>query len=130
TPDISALVDQLQSKLEPGFKSKFLVRIGQRFHSIPNEEVAYFFSESGSSFLLDKSGKKFILDQSLDQLENQLNPNDFFRINRQMIVTFKSITSIDTFFNNRLILQLRPKHDSDVLVSREKVRAFKDWLDN
>lgn len=127
--DFNGLIDQIRTHMGGGYRSKFLLKVGQKFHSITKDEVAYFYSESGTSYLTDKNGKKFILDQSLDTLETELDPQEFFRINRKMIISFGSIGSIDTFFNNRLILNLHPNHKGEVLVSREKVRAFKFWLD-
>ncbi|MFK7951714.1 MAG: LytTR family DNA-binding domain-containing protein, partial [Ekhidna sp.] len=80
-------------------------------------------------YLRTKDAKSHIVDHALDDLVDLLDPQLFFRINRHMIVSSNQINSIDAFFNNRLILQLSPKYDEDVLVSREKVKAFKQWLD-
>ena len=77
-PDLTDLVDQLKLKSDGDYRTKFLVRVRQKFHSISADNIGYFYSESGSTFLVDVSAKKYILDQSLDQLENQLNPEVFF----------------------------------------------------
>lgn len=128
--NLNGLMERLEAKLSPQHKSKFLVKVGHRYHSISNEEIAYFLSESGTTHLVNHTGKKFILDQSLDHLENQLPPEKFYRVNRHLIASFKSIHSIDSYFNNRLILELNPAlEQQEAIVSREKVSAFKSWLD-
>lgn len=127
--DMNHMVDSLRAHLKTGFKKRFLIKIGHKFQSIDVEEVAYFYSESSTSYLKTLNGDSLITDHSLDVLQTILNPEDFFRINRQMIVCDKHITSIDSYFNNRLMLKLKPEFDDHVIVSREKVRAFKEWLD-
>lgn len=127
--DMTQVVDSLRDHLKTGFKKKFLIKIGHKFQSIAVEEVAYFYSESSTSYLKTLNGDNLITDHSLDILQTILNPEDFFRINRHMIVCDKHITSIDSYFNNRLMLKLKPEFDDQVIVSREKVKAFKEWLD-
>ncbi|MEQ6167514.1 LytTR family DNA-binding domain-containing protein [Ekhidna sp. MALMAid0563] len=127
--DISAAVDSLRDHIKTGFKKKFLIKIGHKFQSIPVDDIAYFYSESSTTYLKTLKGDSLITDHSLDELQTMLNPEDFFRINRHMIVCDKYINSIDSYFNNRLILTLKPEFDEQVIVSREKVKAFKEWLD-
>lgn len=127
--DVSATVDSLRDHLKVGFKKKFLIKIGHKFQSIPVNEIAYFYSESSTTYLKTINGDNLITDHSLDILQTMLNPEDFFRINRHMMVCDEFIDSIDSYFNNRLILTLKPEFDEQVIVSREKVRAFKEWLD-
>ncbi|MEQ9007400.1 MAG: LytTR family DNA-binding domain-containing protein, partial [Ekhidna sp.] len=75
------------------------------------------------------TGESLIIDHSLDDLQKILNPDRYFRINRHMMVCDDHIVSIDSYFNNRLLISLKPEFGEQVIVSREKVRAFKDWLD-
>ena len=76
------------------------------------------------------SGKKIPLDYSLDQMDKMLNRTLFFRINRKMIVNIDAITRINSYYNNRLILQLSPDIGTDdTIVSRERVTSFKSWLE-
>ncbi len=127
--DLPDIISKLKTQLFRKYKQKFLIKTGDKYHSIGLEKVAYFYSEDGYSYLQTKDAKSHIVDHTLDELNGLLDPQLFFRINRHMIVSSQQINAIDTFFNNRLILQLTPQFNGDVLVSREKVKAFKQWLD-
>ena len=75
-----------------------------------------------------KNNRKFIVDYTMDELEEMLNPQDYFRVNRSFYISVPSVEKIDDYFGNRLILQLLPPTDKEVVVSREKVMAFKRWM--
>ncbi|SNT05625.1 two component transcriptional regulator, LytTR family [Ekhidna lutea] len=127
--DIDTIMSNLKSQLQGEYKKKFLIKTGQKFKSVPVEEIAYFYSESSTSYLRTLTGESLIIDHSLDDLQKALNPDRYFRINRHMLVCDDHIISIDSYFNNRLLISLKPEFSEQVIVSREKVRAFKDWLD-
>ena len=128
--DQSGIENMLKSVLhKQDFKERFLVKTGQYLQSIPVQEIAYFYSDDGIAFAQCSSGKKHIVEYTLDQLENLLNPTDFFRINRQVIVRPESIQKIATWFNSRLKLDLLPLNDLNFIVSRDRVANFKKWLD-
>lgn len=127
--DLPDVISQLNSQLFRKYKSKFLVKVGLKYQSISIDKVAYFYSEDGCTFLRTLDNHSVIIDQSLDVLEQLLDPSEFFRVNRQVTTKSSQIAAIDTYFNNRLILSLKPAFEQKVVVSREKVRAFKDWLD-
>lgn len=128
--ELDNVIDSLKSSLKPGFKKKFLIKTGLKYHSISVEEIAYFYSESSTSYIMSKEGSSMIVDHSLDEIQSMVDPSLFFRINRHMIISDKHIKSIDSYFNNRLLLALNPKFEDHVIVSREKVKAFKEWLDS
>jgi DNA-binding LytR/AlgR family response regulator len=107
---------------------RFLVRIGDHYKIIPTSEIAYFISDGGLSFACLFDGKKYPLDQSLSELSDELDENDFFRINRNCIVNSKSIQKISSWFNSRLQLEIHPNPEVEIIVSRERVREFKTWL--
>lgn len=122
------LLDVLQQKRE--FKERFLVKNGQHLAYVPVGEAGYFFSEDGVAFVQCKNGKKHILEYTLDQLEDMLNPRDFFRINRQVILRPEAIQKISTWFNSRLKIEVQPSNNEvNLVVSRERVAEFKQWLD-
>lgn len=123
---ISQLLENLQQK---NYKERFLVKTGQQFSYIPIEEIAYFYSEDKVVCAQNNNGKRHIIDYTLDQLEDCLSPDNFFRINRKFITKLSSIQKINTYFNSRLKLQLNPSPTSEVIVSRERVMNFKSWLD-
>ncbi|WP_194775153.1 LytR/AlgR family response regulator transcription factor [Pararhodonellum marinum] len=125
-------LDQIKALLQPQqreFKSRFMVKIGEKIHSVMTSETAYFYSEERITFLQTTEGKKYILDYTLDQLENMLDPKQFFRLNRKYIASFPAIAEIHTYSNSRLKIKLANCSDQDILVSREKVGALKEWLD-
>lgn len=126
--DLSLLKNLLQAE-KPSFKTRFLVRYGEKIQSIPVEEIAFFYSEERVTFIQTFGGKKFVLDSTLEQVETQLNPSDFFRLNRKYIACFQAIEEVLTYSNSRLKVMLKGCSDSDILVSREKVTELKDWLD-
>lgn len=126
--DFEAIKEMLSPKATT-FKSRFLVRFGEKIQSISTEEVAFFFSTERVTFIQTKEGKKFVLDQTLEQIENQIDPNLFFRLNRKYLCSFPSISDIFTYSNSRLKVKLSECSDEDIIVSREKTADFKTWLD-
>jgi DNA-binding LytR/AlgR family response regulator len=111
------------------YKTRFLVKLGERLISIQEEEIAYFLADSKIVLLITRDNKKYAVDYTLDQLEGLLNPANFYRLNRQYIVHFQAITSISTYFNGKLKIHLKTEVKEEVLVSREKSTEFKQWLD-
>ncbi|MGE5680118.1 MAG: LytR/AlgR family response regulator transcription factor [Bacillota bacterium] len=110
------------------YKSRFLVKSGQAFIKINSESVAYFYSENKLTYLVLFNGKKYLSDHTLEVLEGQLDPAMFFRVSRQHIVNVNSIEGIHIYFGGSLKLQLTPKADADVIVSRRRVISFKEWM--
>jgi DNA-binding LytR/AlgR family response regulator len=123
------LYDKLLTQLGSRFKSRFVVKAGQHIRSIAVEDIMYFYSAGKSSFLCVSGGRNYDLDYSLDQVESLVDPEVFFRVNRKYIVRWDSIEDIVIYSGSRLKLKLKTPVDDDVLVSREKVKSFKEWLD-
>jgi two-component system LytT family response regulator len=127
-----ALLRDLMQSLQGGqkaYKSRFLVKLGDRLVFIVTQQVAYFMAEDKLVFIVTSDNKKYNTDYSLDELENLLSPNDFFRINRQYITHIQSIKNIHHYFNGKLKLNLHPEPAQEVLISRERAALFKKWLD-
>ena len=123
------LVKQLQQKLQPKeYRKRFLVKHGQRLVSIDVNDISYFFSDGRLNFFITHDNKKFVVDYTMDELEDMIDPLDFFRTNRSLYVSVNSIEKIDDYFGNRLILALKPALNKEALVSREKVTDFKKWM--
>jgi two-component system, LytTR family, response regulator LytT len=117
-------------KIPPAeYKSRFMVRLGQKIIALPADKIAYFFSENKLTFIVSKDGKRYPIDQPLEELVDLLNPRIFFRINRQYIVTFDSIAEIHPYFKGRIKLDLIPKAEEDVVISSERTPEFKKWID-
>lgn len=126
---IDALVQQLRQQVAPaGYRPRFLVRYLSQWVPVEVGDIAFFCSESGVSLLRTKSNQKFTLDYTLDELEAMLEPTQFFRANRQYIVSVGSVQQIHPYFNNKLKLTLKPGTDDEVLVSRERATEFKKWM--
>lgn len=111
------------------YKSRFMVRLGQKIVAIPVEKIAYFFSESKLTYLVTNDQKKYPIDQTLDELTSLLDPHIFFRINRQFIITFQSIAEIHPYFKGRMKLNLSPAATEEVIISSERTPEFKKWID-
>ncbi len=112
----------------PSYKERFLVKIGQNFSSFETADIAYFFSEDGITQFYIFQTKKYLIDHALDELENQLHPKHFFRINRKLIINAQAIQKISPHFNGRLKLEITPPYSEDIFVARERVNDFKTWL--
>ncbi|MEM6965994.1 MAG: LytTR family DNA-binding domain-containing protein [Bacteroidota bacterium] len=127
--DQSAIYQLIQNIQKKKYKERFLVKTGQQFSYVPINDIAYFYSEDKVVCAQNNNGKRHILDYTLDQLEDCLDPDAFFRINRKYITKLSAIKKINTYFNSRLKLQLLPAPNAEVIVSRERVGNFKNWLD-
>jgi len=126
--DLNLLKTLIQPQTK-SFKSRFLVRFGEKIQSVSIEEIAFFFSEERVTFLQTRAGKKYVLDSTMEQIEGQVDPVVFFRLNRKYLSHIEAIEEVLTYSNSRLKVSLRNCSDSDILVSREKVADLKDWLD-
>lgn len=110
------------------YKDRFLAKVGPRTFFIQAEDVAYFSADNKIVSLGDKEGNRYIVNYTIEKLEPLLDPHQFFRVNRKMIVHSKSIEQVRPHFNNRLKLSLKNiKLPEEVIISRERVPAFKKW---
>lgn len=126
---IDALVKELQQKLQTkDYRKRFLVKHGQKLVSVEVEEIAYFFSDGRLNFFKTFDNKKFVVDYTMDELNDMLDPDKYFRISRAFFISVNSVSQIHDYFGNRLMLQLKPESDKEAIVSREKVSDFKNWL--
>lgn len=127
--DISSIVKELQQTLQhKEYRKRFLVKHLQKLISIDIDRISYFYSDDRLSFFKTADDKKFMIDYTIDDIENMIDPNLYFRINRAFLVSVQCIDQINDYFGNRLKLSLKPSIDKEVLVSREKVTEFKTWM--
>jgi DNA-binding LytR/AlgR family response regulator len=122
-------LDQVQQILTKQYKKRFLIKSGLHIRTIPVEDILYFYSLDKATYAVGTTGKTHLFDHTLEQLEKLLDPGQFFRINRKYIVSVPALADIITYSNYRLKLILRNCTDGDILVSREKMQGFKEWLD-
>ncbi len=125
-PSLRELMASLQ---QPTYKQRFLIKAGQQITYVSADEVHYFYAEDGLVHLRCGDGKRHVIDYTLDQLVDVLDPQSFFRLSRKVITHVQAIRKVAPYFNNRLVLDLHPKPGFQVLVSRDRVGAFKAWLD-
>jgi DNA-binding LytR/AlgR family response regulator len=112
------------------YKSRFLIKIGERYRSVPAADINHIHIRERSVFLCDHQGKDYGIDYSLDQLQTLLDPRKFFRINRECIVNIEAISLMHSFSSSRLQLMLKGYDKSEeFVVSRDKVTEFKRWID-
>jgi two-component system response regulator LytT len=114
---------------QPTYRSRFLVSVGEKLKSIHVDDIAYFFSTSGITFVVMNSKNQYSVDVSLDTLKEQLNPQDFYRVNRQYFVRLNAIANVIIYPKSRLKIVLNPPTDDIIFVSIDKVPDFKRWMD-
>lgn len=126
----SLLSDQIKENFNTRYKNRFLAKVGQRSFFIKATDVAYFMADNKIVYLVDNDGNRFIINYTMEKLEPMLDPHDFFRLNRKVIVHCNAIDQVKPYFNNRLKIILKNlKTDEDLVISRERVTAFKTWAD-
>jgi DNA-binding LytR/AlgR family response regulator len=127
--DMHALYEMILHR-EPQFRTRFSIVTGQKIKTIGIEEIAYFHAEEGVVLLVTDKKVKYPLDLSLDQVMDQLDPKQFFRLNRQYIVKLSAIDQIHVYPKSKLQVELLPPAPGEVFVSLDKVTKFKDWLNS
>ena len=111
------------------FKSRFMVKIGDKIKSIPVEEILAFYSLEKATYIHTSDNRDYCIDYSVDQIEVLLDPGLYFRINRKYIISIQACTNILAWTNSRLRLKIEGINDEDIIVARERVQDFKEWLD-
>lgn len=110
------------------YKNRFLIQIGSKLKPIGIEEVAYFYSKEKTTYLSTIKERNYPIEFTLTQLEQLLDPREFYRVNRQFLIARKAITDISYFSTTRLNVQVTPKPAADLFVSIDKIVKFKNWL--
>lgn len=121
--------DELIRKLtEKVYRERFLVYFGDSLIPVNADAVAYFLSEDGTTLLITHENKRYFVNESLDDLEEELNPKNFFRANRQFILSLKSIDKIHNYGLQKLKITIKPASSEEIIVSKLKATQFKKWL--
>lgn len=113
---------------QAGYKKRFLVKRGTDYISIKIEEVAYFYATHKLVCMVDSAGQKFIMDQSLADIETQVDPTTFYRVNRKYLVNMSAIKRIKTYPKSKLLLEVAPLVTEEIIISQENAAAFKQWM--
>jgi len=132
SPTTGVNLEELKGLLQNSraeYKSRFLIKIGQRIRAVPVEKIAYFFTKEKMTYIVTFENQKYPIDHSLEEVDAMLDPKFFFRINRKFIVHFDAVKDIHPYFKGRIKLGLAPEIDADIVISSEKTPSFKRWLD-
>ena len=124
--DISKAAAQIAAK---SYKDRFLVRIGDHIHSLKTQDAALFYAEGRTVYLVTNEGRRYIIEYKLEALEEILPPEKFYRVNRTFIVHLESIADVLVYSNSRLKVSMKIATDKEIIVSRDKVGAFKAWFE-
>lgn len=119
---------ETRQQIASDYKKRFLVKRGTDYISIKTGDIAYFYATHKLVCLIDSKNQKFILDQSLADIEKQLDPTQFYRINRKYLVHLNAIKKIKSFPKSKLQLELEPAINEDIIISQDNVAAFKEWM--
>lgn len=112
------------------FKRRFLVKRGMDYITIKTEDIAYFYATHKLVCLVDHNNQHFILDKSLAELEKEIDPSQFYRANRKYLVNMSAVKKIKAYPKSKLLLELNPPTNEELLISQENVAAFKEWMDS
>ena len=123
------LLDDILNKRTTAPKQRFLIKIGDNYQTIKSLEIAFFESEDGITFATLFNKQKNIVDVSISELSKQLDAHKFFQINRKVIISIESLDKMFNWFNSRLKIKIIPPMENEFIVSRERVKSFKQWLD-
>lgn len=126
--DAAALMQLLQRD-QKNYKERFVIKVGEHLKSVMTTEIEVCYSENKATYLLTQTNSKFIVDFTLDQIQDMVDPKIFFRINRKYLIHIDSIKDIISYSSSRLKLELLHFNADDLIVSRERVAQFKEWLD-
>lgn len=131
-PDTKILLENIGQtirELTKRFKSRFVIKVGEHLKTVEVDNILFFYSQDKTTFCMTTDNRNLILDYTLEQLEEMIDPSKFFRINRKYYVAANAIQDIISYTNSRLKLVLKYSQDNEIIVARERVQEFKDWLD-
>lgn len=111
------------------YKNRFMVKMGDTIVSVKTNDIEHFIAEDGIVLLATNTGKRFAIDYTLDELETLILMDDFFRINRKVLININAIKKVSSYFNSRLKINASLIDEEAAIVSRERVNEFKSWLD-
>jgi DNA-binding LytR/AlgR family response regulator len=129
TLDFNDIKKLLVNPIEREYKKRFSVKVGQHLKLINVEDIECIYSENKGTYAHTIEGRNYLLDQTLDQLEDELEPHVFYRISRKFYVNINAIKDIISYTNSRLQIKLNHYNDQNIIVARERVKDFKNWLE-
>ncbi|WP_298521015.1 LytTR family DNA-binding domain-containing protein [uncultured Kordia sp.] len=118
----------LVNPIERTYKKRYTVKVGQHLKMIPIDEIECFYSENKGTYAHTVEGRNYLLETSLENLEDELSPEIFYRVSRKFYININAIKDIVSYTNSRLQIKLHNFHEQEIIVSRERVKDFKNWL--
>jgi two-component system LytT family response regulator len=125
---ILKLLSEFKSKSSQTFRNRILVHSGNKLIPLEVSEISYFYLKNELVYCITHKNKKHTIDIPLNKLAEQLDPKEFFRVNRQFLVSKKSVQSAEKYFNRKLKLNLDPPAEEDIIISKNNITEFKNWL--
>lgn len=122
------LVKILQDINAVKYKERLLIKRGQQLSYLKTDNTAYCYADGKLCYAVDFEAKKYLLESNLSELEEQLQPANFFRINRHLLVNIEAVKKVPTWLGGRVKLEILPTTTAETVVSRERVNGFKEWL--
>lgn len=123
------ILNKVKEMLRKQYKTRFVIKVGEHLKSIPVEDILFFYSLEKATYLCTADFKTYLVDYSLDRISEMIDEQRFFRINRKYILSNQSIADIVVYSNSRLKIKLKKPDEESIIVSRDKVPGFKEWLD-
>ncbi len=127
--DFEDIKKLLVNPIEREYKKRFSVKVGQHLKLINIDEVECFYSENKGTYAFTNEGRNYLLDSTLEQIETELEPQTFFRVSRKFFININAIKDMISYTNSRLQIKLNKFDEQDIIVARERVKDFKDWLE-
>jgi len=125
---ITSMLQSMSSSEVKKYKKRFSIKIGDKLRSINIEDVLFFYSDNKINFLFCNDGRAYPIDNSIEEISNQLDPQQFFRVNRGCVVQINSIAEVIAYSNSRLKVKVAKASSHEIIVSRDRVKEFKKWL--
>ena len=119
----------LINPIDRKYKKRFTIKVGQHIKIINTDNIECLYSENKATYISTNENRSYLIDDSLESWQEQLDPEQFFRVNRTFIVHINAIKDIISYTNSRLQLKLHSYEESEIIVSRERVKEFKNWID-
>lgn len=130
-PDIEELLRSVNARESRQYKKRFLVQYGQKIRKVETSEAAYFYAIEKTVLMITHDNTHYPVDYSLDRIQELMDPDVFFRINRKLLINCASIKNMVQYSRSRVKMDLIPPvpNELDAIVSVERSSGFKEWLD-
>lgn len=130
SPYLRELAHLLAKMGQPAGKTNFLVHKNNKYINVTTESIAYFYVKYDTTIIVTFGKQEYFVDHSLEEIEQLLQKDQFFRLNRQYLVHFSSIREVEHYFARKLLVNLTIPTKEKLLVSKRKAAQFLHWLDN